>query len=155
MSYYGAGDYYGAGGYYQAGGIGSFLKKAAGAAVGFVTGGPLGAARAILPRTQQQSLPGPVLSIPTPSSQRIQIAPMAALPGGSPLFSVGGGRRRRRMNFANGRALARANRRTDGFVKLARKSLKHTQYQIVTKGSRKGKRPPSVLVETGPGSIRA
>lgn len=38
----------------------------------------------------------------------------------------------RRTNYADGRALARANRRVDGFVRLAKRSLKHTKYHLAT-----------------------
>jgi hypothetical protein len=152
MSYYGAGDYYGAGG------IGSFLKKAAGTlvsgAVGLVTGGPAGALAnvsrsvGILPNAPSGSrsfAATPQVQIP-----QININPMAALPGGQPLFTFGG-KRRRRMNFANGKALNRANRRVDGFVRLARRSLKHTGYRVVTKGS--GRKRSVNVHESGPGGV--
>jgi len=38
--------------------------------------------------------------------------------------------RNRRMNVANPRALRRAMRRTDGFVKLAKRALKGTGYAV-------------------------
>jgi len=47
---------------------------------------------------------------------------------------------RRRINPANPKALRRAIRRQDGFVKLARRALKGSGYTIVTKGSRRPKR---------------
>lgn len=49
MSYYGTGDYYLAGDPGLFSSIGGFLKTAARGAVGFVTGGPVGAAAAVLP----------------------------------------------------------------------------------------------------------
>lgn len=156
MSYYGAGDYYGAGG------LGSFLggvvRTVGGAVGGFATGGITGAIGGAI-RGATGGSAQPRLS----SSGRKQlvvppvaITPGAFLPGGEPLVSMAGGRRRRRMNYANGKALTRANRRVDGFVRLARKSLKHTNYKIVTKqaSSRSSRRSPSIMVETGPGSIR-
>ncbi len=141
MGYYMAGDYY------SRGGIGSFLKGAvstvARGAVGFVTGGPGGAISAVARNLVPQSRPSGIQIPP------MQINPTAFLPGGQPLLQFG--RRRRRMNYANGRALTRANRRVDGFVKLARKSLKHTGYRIVTKGS--SKRKGTTIHEHGPGSV--
>lgn len=44
--------------------------------------------------------------------------------------------KRKRMNVANPKALRRAIRRQAGFVKLARRALKGSGYQIVSKGSR-------------------
>lgn len=62
-----------------------------------------------------------------------------------------GGPRRRRMNVTNAKALRRAIRRTDGFVKLAKKALKGTGYTVARRGStRKG---PTTIVETGAGSV--
>lgn len=60
------------------------------------------------------------------------------LPGGRTGYEVGlpGGRpRRKRMNYGNTRALTRASRRIDGFVKVAKRALTHTNYRIVTKQS--------------------
>lgn len=144
MSYYGAGDYYGAGG------LGSFFGGLARGAVGFATGGIGGAVGAI-------ARPG---GLPRPGSLRmpggVRMNPGAALPGGVPLFEKPR-KRYRRMNVTNPKALRRANRRVDGFVKEVKKSLKHTNYQLVTKGSRSrgAKRAPSVIVETGPGGVRS
>jgi len=45
--------------------------------------------------------------------------------------------RRRRMNVGNTKALTRAIRRTDGFVRLARRSLKNTGFKIVSKSAGK------------------
>lgn len=46
-------------------------------------------------------------------------------------------RRSRRMNAANPKALRRAIRRTDGFVKLAKSALKNTGFKIVSKSAGK------------------
>jgi hypothetical protein len=51
------------------------------------------------------------------------------LPGGQSGFY-----KRRRMNPANPKALRRAIRRTDGFVKLARRTLKGTGFTIARRG---------------------
>lgn len=55
-----------------------------------------------------------------------------ACPSGYHLAKDGSGRmvRNRRMNVANPRALRRAIRRTDGFVKLAKRALKGTGYAV-------------------------
>lgn len=58
------------------------------------------------------------------------------LPGGASGFM-----RRRRMNVANPKALRRAIRRTDGFVKLARRTLKGTGFTIARRGLSKAAKP--------------
>jgi hypothetical protein len=60
-------------------------------------------------------------------------------------------KKRRRMNVANPKALRRAIRREQGFVKLARRALKGTGYRITTTRSA---RPRTVQVrESGPGNV--
>jgi hypothetical protein len=151
MSYYGRGDYYGRGGLLD------FAKKALGTvargAVGFVTGGPVGAIQSIVaPVVRQPSAGGGTGGFTIP---QVTVNPMAALPGGDPLFSFGR-KRRRRINPGNIKALNRAVRRQDAFVRTVRSSLKHTNYTLVTKGSRsKGRGRGNVFVETGAGGIRA
>ena len=56
----------------------------------------------------------------------------AMCPSGYHFAKDGSGRlvRNRRMNVANPRALRRAMRRTDGFVKLAKRALKGTGYAV-------------------------
>ena len=93
------------------------------------------------------------------------IMPGQARPGGQPLAAPqnGGSRearkraaaglppKRRRMNPGNAKALRRAIRRQESFVKLARKALKGTKYTISTRGA---SRPRRVHVtEHGPGSV--
>jgi len=46
-------------------------------------------------------------------------------------------KRRRRMNVGNTKALRRAIRRTDGFVRVARSALKNTGFKIVSKSAGK------------------
>jgi len=46
-------------------------------------------------------------------------------------------RRRRRMNAGNAKALRRAIRRTDAFVRLSRGALKNTGFKIVSKSAGK------------------
>lgn len=93
--------------------------------------------------------------VPTPGlkgmAQRI-------LPGGQTGFQTqeqllqGFGRKRRRMNVANPKALRRSIRRQAGFVKLARRALTGTGYKIVSRGS--SSRPKNVTVrESGPGGV--
>lgn len=127
MSYYGQGDYYAAGDP----GVFSFLGKVAKGALGFVTGGPVGAAAALAPSILRSRSRAPQLQAPrgapiigrTPSQAYAR--EMATQPG----FR----KKRRRMNYTNTKALKRANRRVDGFVKEVRKTLKHTNYKLVTK----------------------
>ena len=60
-------------------------------------------------------------------------APQIAIPR----FDVNGQpvKRRRRLNVGNTKALRRAIRRTDGFVRLAKSALKNTGFKIVSKSS--------------------
>lgn len=146
MSYYGS-----AGDYYATGGIWDVVKGIGRTAIGLVTGGPAGA------------VAGAVSSI-VPSSTRTSPRTGLTIPtfGGStgsapsvPSLGISGARRkRRRMNYANGKALTRANRRVDGFVKMARKSLKHTNYKLVTKQTGGRSKRPAQIIETGPGGVR-
>jgi len=148
VSYYGAGDYYGAGG------LGSFFGRIGRGAIGFATGGPVGAVSGLLSPGGGGGLPR-AGSIPLPGGRRMN--PLAAPPGGGPFIEGMPRRKRRRVNYTNQKALRRANRRVDGFVKEVKKSLKHTNYTLVTKGSRSrsSKKAPAVIVETGPGGVRA
>lgn len=50
--------------------------------------------------------------------------------------------RNRRTNYTNPRALARAAKRMDGFVGVARKALKSTNYKVVAKSFRANYRKP-------------
>ena len=95
----------------------------------------------------------------------------AQLPGGMPtgMMPGGGGSagtpktsvsrkmaglppKRRRMNVTNDKALRRAIRRTDGFVKLAKRALKGTAYTVSRRGASRG-RKPTTIIESGPGSV--
>ena len=161
MSYYGQGDYYGQGGPFD------FIKKAVGTvargAVGFATGGVGGAIAAVMPRPRASSgITNPVMPtfrVPTfgggGGGGGVTVNPMAILPGGDPFLEFGR-KKRRTTNYGNIKALRRAVRRQDGFVRAVRGSLKHTNYQLVTKGSRRGKRSGgNTFIETGAGGIRA
>lgn len=108
-----------------------FIHRRAFATIkGFATGGIFGAATGFL------------------GGGRRDRALAQAPPGGFP--GAGGGRpgkraaaagvlgakpKRKRMNFGNTKALTRASRRIDGFVKVAKRALKHTNYKLVTKQS--------------------
>jgi len=146
MAYY-QGDYYRG----DPGLLGFLGKTIKGAATGFITGGPLGAiggavkthlrpqtsvARAPSSATftrwaQPTTIAAPQISPPGPA-----IMPM--MPPGLKISPTTGMpvKRRRRMNVTNDKALRRAVRRTDGFVKLAKRALRGTGYTVVSKSSR-------------------
>lgn len=136
MSYYGTGDYYMTGDPGLFSSIGSFVKGVAGGVGGFLTGGPAGAIAGIAASTRssnRQSIP----VLPTPGLRGVA---QRMVPGGATGYQVDpvtgmAKKKRRRMNYANGKALNRANRRVDGFVRMAKRSLKHTNYKIVSKSS--------------------
>jgi hypothetical protein len=50
--------------------------------------------------------------------------------------------RNRRTNYTNPRALSRAAKRLDGFVGVARKALKTTNYKVVNKSYKQNWRKP-------------
>jgi len=103
-------------------------------AVGFLTGGPIGGARGLFSPPTGGGMP----VVRTPG---IRGAAQRMVPGGKTGYMVETLRKkRRRMNYGNAKALKRAIRRQDGFVKLAKDALKGTNYQIVTRSSRRSKR---------------
>lgn len=153
MAYY-RGDYY-RGDYYR-GDLGGFLKKAVkvvGAGVGgFIGGGPVGAIKAGIG----------ALSKPTAMSNAAVIANMTGTMGiggsilkgagklvgpilaGKELYDVGKGfglfggganGKRRTMNHLNPKALVRATRRVEGFVKKARKAVSPLGYTVTRRAS--------------------
>jgi hypothetical protein len=146
--------YGGMGGYQRAGGIGSFLTGLGKAALGFVTGGPIGAVQAVLPHSTSgapapPSTPLPSTSlVPTPGLTGIA---QRAVPGGQSGYQLVGGYgapkgyhlnrssyytssgfvpkgtklvRNRTRNFGNGRALNRAVGRVSGFERMVKRSRK-------------------------------
>lgn len=141
-------------------GLFGFLKKAVGAGVGFITGGgPVGLAARTLTRgltgpapSRQQVLPTtPVTRVPG-----IRGFGQRMVPGGATGLEVVGELRpkRRRMNVTNPKALRRAIRRTDGFVKLARRALKGTGYTVKRRGAAAPKRHPALSIkESGAGGV--
>lgn len=141
-------------------GLFGFLGKVAKGALGIAGGvlpGPLGGIARYAGRM-----------FSTPAAQP-RFAPsrapmMQAMPGGRPISgfkgfmqrAVPGGAtgffpKRRRMNPGNAKALRRAIRRTDAFVKLARRSLKGTGYTIARRTS--ARRPAISIRERGPGGV--
>lgn len=159
MPYY-SGDYY-RGDYYQAGGLFGTLGKIAKSVIRVT---PLGrVAEALLPSVfaPPKTQPGTALAptgggIPIIRSPGFRGFTERLLPGGRTgymtdpsynpetgmTYTEYPGYRRRRMNFMNDKALRRAGRRIDGFVRSSRKVLKHTNYVLVRRGSgrKKGKR---------------
>ena len=151
MSYYGVGDYYRAG---DPGFLSSLGGAITGAVGGFLTGGPIGAISGAVRSftgTPQAPQAAPVIRTPGIAGMVQRMAP-----GGATGYQVGPDgqlrKKRRRMNYANSKALTRANRRVDGFVRLAKRSLKHTNYKIVSKSAGSSRRPITIR-ETGPGSV--
>jgi hypothetical protein len=152
MPYYTMGDYYGRGrgDYYRGdifGTLGKLAKGALGGVAGFLTGGPLGALKGAAKGVG--IIPAPV---PAPFAPPISLGPLPPPAGMKPVPGIGGtisrmlpgGEtgyfKRRRMNPLNVKALRRANRRTDSFVRVVRSSLKHTQYKLTRKGEGRGSR---------------
>ena len=166
MPYYVGGDYYPRGDYYRGDIFGTIfggLKKVAGAAVGgaagFLSGGPLGALKGaaqgagLLPKATV--LPAPTM-IPSfgPPMQQVPVPGLKGtvqriLPGGATGYYT-----RRRMNPLNVKALRRASRRTDMFVRTARKALKHTAFTIVTRSSRRGGSPGVITKREASAALR-
>lgn len=162
------GDYY-RGDYYRGdiwSTLGGAVKKAAGAVVGgvsgFIRGGPLaglgGALKGAGIIKSSNPMQGTALA-PSPAqdfsgfqlgplkvgSSRTPAAPPPEYPVGEthvmPGFKIVPVRKRRGMNPMNAKALKRADRRIDRFTKAVRGALKHTNYQLVRKGSRRGGSP--------------
>ncbi len=126
-----------------------FFGTLFGAAKGFVTGGPTGAIAGGIRAFRGQRAVARRAPVPTAASfirpvgrvGGIRGFAQRAVPGGATGFQVDvgldGRPRRRRMNVGNAKALRRAIRRTDGFVRLARGALKNTGFKIVSKSSGK------------------
>lgn len=158
MSYYtGRGDYYSGKG---DPGLLSVVGKVAG--VVSKLPGPLGFVGSTVQKltgsssskSTQLTIPGRVPAIPTPGlGGYVQ----RAIPGGQSGYmgaSCTAGYhldkttrskcvRNRSMNYTNPRALARSAKRLDGFVGVARKALKSTNYKVVTKSYKQGYRKPA------------
>jgi len=94
----------------------------------------------------KQSMPGGRPMVPVPG---IRGAAQRAVPGGQSGYQVAP--KRRRMNPGNAKALRRAIRRQESFVKLAKKALKGTKYTITTRGA--SSRRSVKVSEHGPGGV--
>jgi len=151
VSYY-RGDYY-RGDYYR-GDIGSFFKKAAravgGAVAGFVTGGPVGAVTGALGSLGRAGGSSATAPITYPAATQPFVGPairigskiippllagkeaVDLIKGLNPFGGSNG--KRRTMNHLNPKALSRATRRVEGFVKKARKAVSPLGYTVVRRG---------------------
>lgn len=146
MSYYGMGDYYLAGDPGLFSTLGGWFKSGARGAIGQlpIVGPAITVGSRILSGRSGGGGPAPI--------QIIRPTELGRRPTAGPALTPTGRKRRRRMNYANDKALKRATRRTDGFVKLAKNALKGTGYKIVSKSSSRSARPVHIR-ETGPGSV--
>ena len=150
MAYY-RGDYY-RGDYYR-GDLGGFLRKAgrvvSGGVGGFITGGPVGAIKGAIGGLRSSPTNAAIVSngvgmmgIGGAIGTAIKIGARAlpaigtgiAVEKAFGLFGGGNGKRRT-MNHLNPKALARATRRVEGFVKKARKAVSPLGYTVVRRGS--------------------
>lgn len=146
------------GDYYQGDIFGTILggiKKVAGVA-GSLIPGPVGTVARVLTGSSGQRAPAPppvpvspgglapgAQVVPTPG---VRGALQRLVPGGATGYEIVG-KKRRRMNVTNDKALRRAIRREQGFVKLARKALQGTGYRVVSKSSI-GRRSPGVITRS-------
>lgn len=137
MPYY-RGDYVGAGrgGYYRGdpflgaliGGAARLAAPLVGKAVRWVGRQTVGGALTRAAGTAVAAAATPTIIRSVTGQGPIQIDPFAAMPGGEPLFSIGGRKKYRRMNPLNPKALKRAIRRAEGFEKFARKTVSALRY---------------------------
>jgi len=113
--------------------------------VGLATGGIGGAIASQFTPSQRATQRGRQSFVAPRQPQRVVPVPGVrgrierVLPGGRTGFQVeeGFAPRRRRMNAGNAKALRRAVRRTDAFVRLSKSALKNTGFKIVSKSSGK------------------
>lgn len=116
-------------------------KRLARGAAGFATGGVVGGAAGIL--RGSRGFQPPVRRVPLVQPGRITRVPGVRgaaerfFPGGATGLQLEGRPRTRRMNAGNAKALRRAVRRTDAFVRLSKSALKNTGFKIVSKSSGK------------------
>lgn len=138
--------------------LGGIAKKGLGIAGGLLPG-PLGGiarfAGGLIPsRSRQvQRFTGPMATSQQAGPGGIRIPGFVGgmqrlIPGGATGFYP----KRRRMNPGNVKALRRAMRRQDSFVKLARRALRGSKYKITTVGSGSRRRPLNIT-ESGPGGV--
>ncbi|MGH7180164.1 MAG: hypothetical protein ACREJC_22490 [Tepidisphaeraceae bacterium] len=159
MPYYAAGDYYGRGlGDYYRGDPG--ILKSIGNVLGGIARiggalvpGPLGTGLQIAGGLLNARRAGTALArVPTPLQTqdprrlRVRLLPPEVetfFPPGFGGEGAGPGGRRRRINPMNVKALRRASRRIDGFARVARRALRHTPFQLVSRGRQM--RSPGVI----------
>lgn len=151
MAYY-RGDYY-RGDYYR-GDLGGFLKKAAkvvtGGVGGFLTGGPVGAIKGAVGGLVRQASNTSIVSNGAGTmgiggtilrGAGKVVGPILAgkevydLGKGFGLFGGGANGKRRTMNHLNAKALVRATRRVEGFIKKARKAVSPLGYTVTRRAS--------------------
>lgn len=128
-------------------GVGGAISAVAGTAAKVVSGSP----RPALPQITPPSIP-----VPVPGFMG---AVQRAIPGGASGYQCGGSNpcssgyhldkkhrakcvRNRKVNYTNPAALSRAAKRMDGFVTVARRALKTTNYKVVAKGYKQNWRKP-------------
>lgn len=142
MAYFGgAGRFSGDPGFFDT------LKSIGRGAIGFATGGLPGAIAGFSQRSRRPTAKFQAQQFTRPTGGRVVQAPgivagiQRIVPGGATGLQVmadGTVRRKsRRMNVGNTKALSRAIRRTDGFVRLSRRALKNTGFKIVSKSAGK------------------
>jgi len=147
-------------------GLFGFLKKAVGAGLGVVgklgipgisgaaglVGGLIGRRSAGPPGIQRYTGPMMFAGGGPPGLRKVpglRGLGQRMVPGGATGYFQP---RRRRMNVGNVKALRRAMRRQEGFVKLARRALKGSKYTITTRGSSRPSRHVHIR-ESGPGGV--
>lgn len=132
--------------------LGTFGKVLGGIAGNLIPGGGIVSSviRAVAPSRRAAA---PIRSMPAaPGGMRIpQFGPSVRTPAVTVNAQGELVRKRRRMNVTNAKALRRAIRRTDGFVKLAKKALKGTGYTVSRRGA--GRKQPRTIIESGSGSV--
>lgn len=124
-----------------------------------VSGGPGGMQGAF-------QVPGTALMPPAAAAAAMQVAPGMACPSGyhanksdyflkDGTYVAEGTRcvRNRRMNPLNPRALRRGISRQKGFIGLAKKAMKGTNYTVTTRGARSRAPQRIAISERGPGSV--
>ncbi len=144
-------------------GIFGFLGKVAGTALGIagkVLPGPIGGiARFAGGLITRRAQPPAIQRAPAQLQYGRQAGPggikVPGFVGGMQRLVPGGATgyyaKRRRMNPGNVKALRRAMRRQDAFVKLARRALRGSKYKVTTVGSSRSR--PLNIRESGPGGV--
>jgi len=129
--------------------LGSIGRAITGTVGGFLRAGPFGAVRGgIRGLTSGGGRPS-ASSIAMPGGSMRGIIGTRGKPAAQAKM-LGVKRKSRRMNVANPKALRRAIRREQGFVKLAKKALKGTGYRVVSASSQ---RKRVQVRESGAGSV--